>query len=216
MGQLEAALDSLRPAAAAKPKFSFFKRKADASASAPVPVPASAAPSTEAEGKVVTATKFRSLSNRSSARLMWTDVPPSQSGQHDLTIADLDHCFVDLLPRDGKEENLTALHIRDVRDSVLLLPEVAGSILLLNMYRCVLVVGCHQVNLMLASEAVTLIRAQYRMHSSKNVRVFLNVSSNPVVEHCSAIAFGAYPASLLGPTVPDRPASTVSGSGLFC
>ena len=140
MGQLEATLDSLRPAAAAKPKFAF-KRKA----AGPKTTPAPAAPPTPVEDKPDTSTTFRALSNHSSAKLTWADVPPSQSGQHDLTIADLDHCIVDLLPRDGSEERLTALHIRDVRDSVLLLPDVAGSILLLNMYRSILVVGCHQV-----------------------------------------------------------------------
>ncbi|KZV75652.1 TBCC-domain-containing protein [Peniophora sp. CONT] len=183
MGQLETALDALRPAAAAKPKFAF-KRKAGATKVTPSPTPSTPAP---AEVKPNASTTFRTLSNRSSVRLTWADVPPSQSGQHDLTIADFEHCILDLLPRDGGEERLTALHIRDIRDSILLLPEVAGSVLLHNLERCILVVGCHQ----------------YRMHTSKDVRVFLSVSSNPVIEHCSAIGFGAYPASLVDKTSGD-------------
>lgn len=144
MGQLEAALDALRPAAAAKPKFAF-KRKDGASK--PVPVPAASASPAPAQVKADASTTFRTLSSRSSVRLTWADVPSSQSGQHDLTIADLDHCILDLLPRDGSEERLTALHIRDVRDCVLLLPQVAGSVLMHSLERCILVVGCHQVSI---------------------------------------------------------------------
>lgn len=38
---------------------------------------------------------------------------------------------------------------------------------------------------------------QFRIHSSTNTHVLLNVASLPVIEHCTNVAFGAYPSFLL-------------------
>ncbi|KAF7343433.1 C-CAP/cofactor C-like domain-containing protein [Mycena venus] len=97
----------------------------------------------------------------------------------DLTISDLNKCVVNLL---GEDNNLkiSALHIRNLTDTVLLLPIIQGSVLLHDLRRCVVVVGCHQ----------------FRMHTSTNVDVYLSIPSTPIIEHCSQIRFSSYPAAL--------------------
>lgn len=39
--------------------------------------------------------------------------------------------------------------------------------------------------------------SKFRMHTSHNVDVYLSISSNPIIEHCSDIRFAAYPSILL-------------------
>jgi hypothetical protein len=79
------------------------------------------------------------------------DFPP-HAAQTDLALADLKNCVVDLLPstaagglEEGKPLNLTALHVRNLKDCVVLLPHIAGSALLHDMDRCVILLGSHQV-----------------------------------------------------------------------
>ncbi|THH04125.1 hypothetical protein EW145_g5751 [Phellinidium pouzarii] len=114
----------------------------------------------------------------------------------DLTISKLNHCVVDLFarPQRSRQANpdvgplevrdldldLTAVHIRDVKDSLLLLGYVRGSVLVHNLERCTVVVACHQL----------------RVHSSHETRFHLHVASNAVIEDCSSLTFGAYLKSL--------------------
>ena len=65
----------------------------------------------------------------------------------DLSISDLDGCVVDLLSSALAPQPLTfnALHARNVRNTVLLLPFVEGSAMIHDMDNCVIVLGCHQV-----------------------------------------------------------------------
>lgn len=44
---------------------------------------------------------------------------------------------------------------------------------------------------------IDLFLEQFRIHSSTNTKVLLNVASLPVIEHCTNLAFGAYPSFLL-------------------
>jgi Tubulin binding cofactor C len=52
------------------------------------------------------------------------------------------------------------------------------------------------------------------MHDSMDVRVYLSVASNPVIENCSAIAFAEYPlsATLLDPSINGEQPPNVSTS----
>ncbi len=52
------------------------------------------------------------------------------------------------------------------------------------------------------------------MHTSMDVRVYLSVISNPVIENCSAIAFAEYPsfASLLDSSINEELPPNVSTS----
>ena len=100
----------------------------------------------------VAATKFKSSPSEPSS----TQTPPplqrkkdlpSHLAQSDLSISDLDHCIVNLLPSalssssSGNDTPLiiTALHARN------LLPNVDGGALIHDLERCVVVLGCHQV-----------------------------------------------------------------------
>lgn len=87
------------------------------------------------------------LSGQSNAYLTLASLPFQPSISSDLTISDLDHCVVNLLPPPNTSPafQLTAVHIRNVSDSVLILPEMEGSALLHDLTRCTVVLGCHQV-----------------------------------------------------------------------
>lgn len=54
------------------------------------------------------------------------------------------------------------------------------------------------------------------MHESKDVRVYLSLVSNPVIENCSAIAFAEYPlfATLLDSSINEENPPNVSTSDL--
>ncbi|KDQ49108.1 hypothetical protein JAAARDRAFT_201129 [Jaapia argillacea MUCL 33604] len=190
---LEQQLEELRASSAPKPKFSFKRKTPQSSPQSLTPAPPTPPPFRTTVApvplSVPPASTSLTISSRSYAFLSYSSLPipstlPVQSS--DLTISDLDHCIVNLLPplpsKNPTSNGLTfsALHIRNITNSILLLPMLQGSVLLHDMKRCVVVVGCHQ----------------YRMHASESVDVYLCIPSNPIIEHCSGIRFGAYPFSL--------------------
>ncbi|KAI0267459.1 tubulin binding cofactor C-domain-containing protein, partial [Gloeopeniophorella convolvens] len=204
MAALEQALEEMRAASAPKAKFSF-KRKATKPVSSPAPAtsypPLPAAQSRE-ESALPAVSTFHNLGPRSHVRLSLQDISTlarADSPSSDLTISSLDRCIVDLCSAIPEAEpasyqdplSLTALHMRDLKNTILILPNLKGSVLLYNLHNCTIIVGCHQA------------RLPFRMHNATNVHVYLGISSNPVVEHCSAITFAGYPASIssLHPTV---------------
>lgn len=195
--ETEDTLESLRASAAPKPKFSF-KRKASAAPTVTAArKPSEHVPVLASTGTDPALSNSALLHSRSHSFLTWASLKnrPSTSAS-DLSIADVDHCVVTLLPSDAaktggaKSFGITALHVRNVRDSVLILPQIEGSALLHDVIRSVIVLGCHQ----------------YRMHTSSSVDVYLHVSSDPIIEHCSAIRFAGYPSSFRG-TVDALPES---------
>ncbi|KAF8653655.1 hypothetical protein AX16_003806 [Volvariella volvacea WC 439] len=103
----------------------------------------------------------------------------------DVTISDIQGCIINLLPLSQQPEtpqlNVSAVHINAVSDSVLLLPLVKGSIMMHNIKNCLIVVGCHQ----------------FRMHTSTNVTIYLQIPSTPIIEYCSSLKFGLYPLELV-------------------
>jgi hypothetical protein len=128
---------------------------------------------------------------------------PDTSEVSDLTISDLNNCIVNLLPdasggHSSRDSSLkiSALHIRNLTDTVLLLPIIQGSVLLHDLRRCVVVAGCHQVRFLSYKRSTELKTRQFRMHNSTSVDVYLSISSTPIIEHCSQIRFASYPASL--------------------
>ena len=93
------------------------------------------------------------ISGRSHAFLDMSVLPASVTAT-DLSISELDHCVVYMLPRPSLKDNMsmrnvkiTALHVRDVKNSVLIMPIIEGSALLHDISRSTLVLGCHQVRL---------------------------------------------------------------------
>ncbi|KAF8892925.1 tubulin binding cofactor C-domain-containing protein [Infundibulicybe gibba] len=179
--ELELSLEQLRASVAPKSKFAF-KRKAnppvitEQSLLPPKPsTPVTFQVSAEA-AEVKWKSTHVSLSSRSNEYLTLESLPEASSQHHEVTISQLDNCIVNLLPA----LDISALHIKDLTNTLLLLPAINGSIILHHLNRCTLVLACHQ----------------FRMHSSKTVDVLLNVSSNPIIEDCSGIRFGVYPTSL--------------------
>ncbi|KAI0050272.1 TBCC-domain-containing protein [Auriscalpium vulgare] len=194
MSALEALLAEIRASSAQKPKFSFKRKAAQPAGIQPASMPTrtgNEAVSAHAVPPQLLPSTFHTLSSHSHRSLSSQDIPTlrlSDSSQSGLTIADLDHCLVDLrpaVPNDTAQVTLqpaplTALHIRNVLDSILVLPPLKGSVILHNVTRCVVVVGCHQ----------------FRMHTSTDVHVYLYIPSGPIIEDCSRVAFAPYPAFL--------------------
>ena len=159
MDLLEQTLEETRSASLPKTKFTF-KRKTNKPplSAAPTPLPSSSSASELGKRDGLPGTSdFHKLSSRSHCRLSLLSIPtfggagPPLSS---LTISDLDHCIVDLrataetVSRQD-QSGLTALHIRDLKETVLVLPNVKGSVLLHNLHRCTVIVACHQAGILL-------------------------------------------------------------------
>ncbi|KAJ6591055.1 tubulin binding cofactor C-domain-containing protein [Mycena vulgaris] len=189
---LEKSLEEVR-ALLPKPKFSF-KRKAPTASSPVPPSPVSiTVPEASSQPDYLAISTNLTLSAHSSRYLSRASFP-SASQASDLTISDLNKCIVNLLPdlageasAESNHLEISALHIRNLTDTILLLPIIRGSVLLHDLRRCILVVGCHQ----------------FRMHTSTGVDVYLSIPSTPIIEHCSQIRFTSYPATLSEETSPN-------------
>jgi len=199
MDLLEQTLEKTRSASLPKTKFTFKRKTNNSPLSAAPTLPPSSSGANELGRRdgLPGTSYFNNLSSHSHCRLSLQSIPTSGEGPplSDLIISDLDHCIVDLRATAGSvrsqnQLNLTALHIHDLKETLLILPNVKGSVILHNLHRCTAIVTCHQ----------------FRMHDSTDVRVYLSVDSNPVIENCSAIAFAEYPlfTTLLDPSIDGK------------
>jgi len=198
---LEKMVQDLHVSTMPKPKFAFQRKvgskptqSSSSSASSEQPIQAKTTPNTiptTTMPNISSSTNMTLLS--SSNQYLTLDSLPARSSARpsDLTISNLDNCIVNLLPSPahGNDNSsnkhqliISALHIRDVTDTVLLLPIIQGSVILHSLKRCIVVVGCHQ----------------FRMHRSENIDIYLLIQSNPIIEHSAAVRFAAYPMSLSG------------------
>ena len=159
MDLLEQTLEETRSASLPKTKFAF-KRKTNKPplSAAPTPLPSSPGGSELGKSDDLPGTSdFHKLSSHSHCRLSLLSIPTFGAGPplSSLTISDLDHCIVDLrataetMTRQD-QPGLTALHIRDLKETVLILPNVKGSVLLHNLHRCTVIVACHQAGILLS------------------------------------------------------------------
>ncbi|KAJ3880708.1 tubulin binding cofactor C-domain-containing protein [Lentinula edodes] len=173
--EIEQSLEGLRKASAPTSKFAFKRKAREAVQSSPnVSTPsimkASAAP-----------TSSLTLSSYTMKLVTPDDLPDPETVapelRSELSIHDLDSCILNLI--NAKQHEISALHIRNVKNSILLLPPLDGSVILHDLINCIVVVKCHQ----------------FRMHSSKSTDVYLSIQSNPIIEHCHRIQFAPYPAS---------------------
>ncbi|KAF8639189.1 hypothetical protein AX17_001675 [Amanita inopinata Kibby_2008] len=192
MKAMEKMIEELRSSSKPRTKFAF-KRPPPTRPDVPQPpserppvadeTMTDAAPSQETPNSSIP-TNHSLLSSHSYRYISLADLPSSFQPSSDLTISGLDHCIMNLTSLANSSENtslqLSAVHVENLKDSVLILPVINGSILLHDLTRCVVVAGCHQ----------------FRMHSSMNVHVYLSITSNPIIEHCSGIRFTAYPGIL--------------------
>jgi len=74
--------------------------------------------------------------------LRYMDASAFEKLDRDLLLSDLDSCVVNLL---SQGVDIHAVHVQNLRNTVLLLPAIQGSILLHNLHRCIVMLGCHQV-----------------------------------------------------------------------
>ncbi|KAJ3786061.1 tubulin binding cofactor C-domain-containing protein [Lentinula aff. detonsa] len=172
--EIEQSLERLRKASSPASKFAF-KRKAREATQPPSNVSTASVTGSVAPKSSLT------LSSYTMKLVTPRDLPDPETIapelRSELSIIDLDSCILNLL--DTKQYEISALHVRDVKNSILLLPVLEGSIILHDLANCVVVVSCHQ----------------FRMHSSQNIDVYLSIQSNPIIEHCSGIRFGPYPSA---------------------
>ncbi|TFK53137.1 TBCC-domain-containing protein [Heliocybe sulcata] len=181
---IEEELEELRAASAPKAKFSFKRKAAKASAPSTIGTAPTLAPSTTSlKPTSAIAPEGLSISSKSNAYVTTVDLGDVQTTE--LAISDLDHCVVNLIGSD--ERSFSTIHVRNVSNSILLLGNVNGSVLLHDLRCCVLVLKCHQ----------------FRMHTSSNIDVYLAIPSNPIIEHCSGIRFSSYPPSLRPAESPE-------------
>ncbi len=155
MDLLEQSLEETRSASLPKKKFAF-KRKADRPPVLAVPtLPPSpqATPPQPGRDHLSAVSTFQKLSARSNCRLSWQSLPTfgDDTPTFDLTISDLNRCIVDLcspakIASPYHQLSLTALHIRDLKDTILILPNVKGSVLLHNLHTCTVIIACHQAS----------------------------------------------------------------------
>ncbi|GJE86393.1 TBCC-domain-containing protein [Phanerochaete sordida] len=185
---LEQSLDDLRTASAGKPKFSFKRKPAKTSACPSGPHPATT--SNVASSSWASANSIV-LSGHTRQRLTWSSVSSVSASTTDLSVTDLDSCIVDLCTGSASDAfpSLTAVHMRNVKNSIVILPHVKGSAMVHDMSNSVLAVGCHQ----------------FRMHTSTSVDVYFHIDSNPIIEHCTKLRFAPFPAALV--EVPTPPAA---------
>ncbi|KAJ4496010.1 tubulin binding cofactor C-domain-containing protein [Lentinula edodes] len=181
--EIEQSLEGLRKASAPASKFAFKRKAREAVQSSPnVSTPsmkASAAP-----------TSSLTLSSYTMKLVTPDDLPDPETVapelRSELSIHDLDSCILNLM---NAKQEISALHIRNVKNSILLLPILDGSVILHDLINCIVVVKCHQ----------------FRMHSSRSTDVYLSIQSNPIIEHCHSIRFGPYPATFSPTIVQHNP-----------
>ncbi|CAI2162166.1 12720_t:CDS:2 [Funneliformis geosporum] len=106
--------------------------------------------------------------------------PPNDSKKIiDFHISNLQHCFINLV---CTNVIIGAIHIKGLKDCVIISGPVGSSILINDCENCVLVVACHQ----------------FRMHTSKQMNIYLHVTSYPIIEDCNIIKFAPYTLSIPG------------------
>jgi hypothetical protein len=159
ISSLEQALEEVRSASVPKTKFTFKRKTVKPRLSVPPsPHPSSRSANEPGEGDATLGTlAFHRLSSHSYCGLSLPSISTLGAGppSFDLTISDLDHCVVDLRGTADTVHNqnqpcLTALQARDLRETILILPNAKGSVLLQNLNRCTVIVACHKAGILLS------------------------------------------------------------------
>ncbi|CAG8577255.1 14233_t:CDS:2 [Dentiscutata erythropus] len=95
----------------------------------------------------------------------------------DFQISNLDHCIVNLV---SSNVTIGAIHIKRLKDTIIMASPVRSSILIYDCERCVFLIGCHQ----------------FRMHTSRQMTIYLHTTSHPIIEDCNNILFAPYTLSI--------------------
>lgn len=151
---LEKSLEELRSSTAGKTKFAF-KRKVKIPVSAETATPPAQVNAPAIPTSTISSAS-RTISNHSNRYLSRSCLSgPSSSTHHiEASIISISNSILNLLTATNESTlvsanpvSLSALHIRDIQNSILILGTVNGSIMLHNLTNCVVVAGCHQVEL---------------------------------------------------------------------
>lgn len=100
----------------------------------------------------------------------------SLAGAH-ATFTKLNRCIIDRSSPSGTESSLSALTIRDVGASLLIVGHVDGATHITSVVGSIIVVSSRQV----------------RMHDCKDVDVYLHCASRPIIEDCTGVRFAQLP-----------------------
>ncbi|XP_051008811.1 tubulin-specific chaperone C [Acomys russatus] len=177
LAQLQAALTDRRQELQPKKRFAFKARKKDAAGAvqvdaAPVASAAPSPPLTKEEAAPGTSWAC-GFSNLESQDL---EKRADELHQRDILLSDLTNCTVRL------RGNPNTLRLAKARGCKVLCGPVSTSVFLEDCCDCTLAVACQQL----------------RVHTTRDTRIFLQVTSRAIVEDCSGILFAPYTWSYLG------------------
>ncbi|XP_007644718.2 tubulin-specific chaperone C isoform X1 [Cricetulus griseus] len=171
LAQLQAELNERRQELQPKKRFAFKARKKDAAAAAqadaaPVASASPAPPSTKEEGapELSWACGFSNLESQD------LEKRADELRQRDILLSDLTNCTVRL------RGNPNTLRLAKARGCKVLCGPVSTSVFLEDCRDCILAVACQQL----------------RVHTTKDTRIFLQVTSRAIVEDCSGIQLAPY------------------------
>lgn len=149
--QLKHLDQQIQSSVAPKSRFAFKRAAPTPAIKDPPPLenPLSEATTTAVETDVPSSSPTSQLSiSRRKNEILSANSLDSQDGelpaQSSLFVAHLDSCVVDLIV-DKSSFQITALHIRSLKDTIVLAPVIPGSVLIHDCENCLIVVGCHQV-----------------------------------------------------------------------
>ncbi|WVQ70733.1 hypothetical protein IAR50_000255 [Cryptococcus sp. DSM 104548] len=192
LNELDTRLSALRTKDRPKSRFAFSKSKKPPPAKTAPPIPVDvSSPSDTREDTSVTpessASNTYTMEGQSHA-LVRPELA-SGTGTYTLSLSSFSNCLIDLRPHLASSSPssttpggsslpvLTTLHAKNLTKCVLLAPVLPGSAMLSDLNKCLVVVGAQQ----------------FRMHSSTETKILLNVASLPVIEHSQKLRFGSYP-----------------------
>jgi hypothetical protein len=103
----------------------------------------------------------------------------SAVAQRTATLSHLTHCTIDLSPATTSSP-LAALYLKSLSNSTIATGRVDGAVHLTTLNNCTLFVATRQ----------------FRMHGARNVDVYLQCGSRPIVEDCVGVRFAPLPETL--------------------
>jgi hypothetical protein len=109
------------------------------------------------------------------------------------TVSHMRRCVVDLALPTANGAPFAALYLKNIARSLIVCGHVAGAVHITGVEHSVVVVSCRQ----------------FRMHSAKNVDVYLHSASRPIIEDCENVRFAPLPDAYVSP-VPSRASLSLS------
>ncbi|GAN10602.1 tubulin-specific chaperone c protein [Mucor ambiguus] len=153
-----------------KAKFSFKSRKKKPSAPEISNTSStSQAPLASKDGDILSEATVL-FKDKEDAVLTLSDANKSSANDKsiDILISNVKNCVV-ILQENGIQ--ISAVHIKNIENSVVYCGEIEGSVLMYGLKNSVLFAGCHQ----------------FRMHEARNVDMMLHVTSRPIIEDSNNI-----------------------------